>query len=31
MDCGFNSVSYFISNFRKTYGITPAKFRKKRD
>ena len=31
LECGFNSVSYFIENFKKMYGITPAKFRKKRD
>lgn len=28
MDCGFNSVSYFIEVFRESFGITPSKYRK---
>ena len=28
MDCGFNSVSYFIEVFRENFGITPSKDRK---
>ncbi len=28
-DCGFNSVSYFISNFKKAKGQSPSKFREK--
>ena len=28
MDCGFNSVSYFIEVFRENFGITPSKYRK---
>ena len=27
--CGFSSASYFIRTFHKTFGITPAKYRKK--
>ena len=25
-DCGFNSVSYFSSCFKKTYGMSPKKY-----
>lgn len=28
MDCGFNSVSYFIEVFRENFNITPSKYRK---
>lgn len=28
MDCGFNSVSYFIEVFRESFDITPSKYRK---
>ncbi|MBP3704555.1 MAG: helix-turn-helix transcriptional regulator [Clostridia bacterium] len=28
MDCGFNSVSYFIEVFRESFNITPSKYRK---
>ena len=28
MDCGFNSVSYFIEVFRESCGITPSRYRK---
>ena len=28
MDCGFNSVSYFIEVFRASFGVTPSKYRK---
>lgn len=28
MDCGFNSVSYFIEVFRESFGITPSRYRK---
>ncbi len=30
MECGFNSTSYFIQLFRKTKGITPHEFQKRR-
>lgn len=28
MDCGFNSVSYFIEVFRESFNVTPSKYRK---
>jgi transcriptional regulator GlxA family with amidase domain len=27
--CGFSSASYFIRTFHKTFGTTPAKYRKR--
>ena len=29
--CGFQSVSYFISVFRKSMGVSPAKYRKQKN
>ena len=29
MDCGFNSMSYFIEVFRTEYDATPLQYRKK--
>lgn len=29
--CGFDSVSYFISRFRREYGVTPEKYRSRKD
>ena len=28
-DAGFGDVSYFINMFKKKYGVTPLKYRKK--
>ena len=28
MECGFNDVSYFISQYKSLRGVTPNKFRK---